>query len=45
MLVRWPKQVMITNHNKFDLEEFKALRKAARKVGIGLLPGVELSIK
>lgn len=36
---------VITNHNKFDLDEFKALRKKARKSGIGLLPGVELSIK
>ena len=34
----------ITNHNKFDMGEFKALRKAARKRGIGLLPGVELSV-
>lgn len=36
---------VITNHNKFDLEEFKNLRKKARKVGVGLLPGIELSIK
>lgn len=36
---------VITNHNKFDLEEFKRLRKKARKQGIGLLPGIELSIK
>ncbi|MDO5648119.1 TrlF family AAA-like ATPase [Paracoccus sp. (in: a-proteobacteria)] len=36
---------VITNHNKFDLEEFKALRKRARKSGIGVLPGVELSVK
>lgn len=36
---------VITNHNKFDLDEFKALRKKARKSGIGLLPGIELSIK
>lgn len=35
---------VITNHNKFDMGEFKALRKAARKRGIGLLPGVELSV-
>lgn len=35
---------VITNHNKFDLQEFKALRRAARQRGIGLLPGVELSI-
>lgn len=36
---------VITNHNKFDLAEFKALRKRARKAGIGILPGVELSVK
>lgn len=35
---------VITNHNKFDAEEFKALRKRARKEGIGLLPGLELSV-
>jgi predicted ATPase len=35
---------VITNHNKFDTDEFKALRKRARKEGIGLLPGVELSV-
>ncbi|MGD1881202.1 MAG: TrlF family AAA-like ATPase [Paracoccaceae bacterium] len=35
---------VITNHNKFDAGEFKALRKRARKVDIGLLPGVELSV-
>lgn len=34
----------IANHNKFDKEEFKALRKKARKEEIYLLPGVELSI-
>jgi len=34
---------VITNHNKFDFEEFKALRKTAQKKGIALLPGVELS--
>lgn len=36
---------VITNHNKFDINEFKALRKQARKVDIGVLPGVELSVK
>lgn len=36
---------VITNHNKFDLLEFKALRKAARKKDIYLLAGVELSVK
>ena len=35
----------ITNHNKFDREEFKALQKAARKEDIHLLPGIELSVK
>ena len=35
---------VITNHNKFDHDEFKALRSTAKKKGIGLLPGVELSI-
>ena len=34
----------ITNHNKFDAAEFKVLRKKARKNGICLLPGVELSV-
>lgn len=35
---------VITNHNKFDFEEFKALRKTAQKKGIVLLPGIELSV-
>jgi chromosome segregation protein len=35
---------VITNHNKFDADEFKALRKRARREGIRLLPGVELSV-
>ena len=35
---------VITNHNKFDFEEFRSLRKTARKKGIELLPGVELSV-
>ncbi|MFP4346851.1 MAG: TrlF family AAA-like ATPase [Desulfococcaceae bacterium] len=35
---------VITNHNKFDIQEFKALRKTARKKGIFLLPGIELSV-
>lgn len=35
---------VITNHNKFDCAEFKALRKTAQKKGIALLPGVELSV-
>ena len=36
---------VLTNHNKFDLNEFKAIRKKSRKDGICVLPGVELSIK
>ncbi len=35
---------VITNHNKFDFDEFKALRKTAQKKDIALLPGVELSV-
>lgn len=35
---------VITNHNKFDIDEFKALRKTAGKQGIFLMPGVELSV-
>lgn len=35
---------VVTNHNKFAPDEFIALRKAARREGIGLLPGVELSV-
>lgn len=35
---------VITNHNKFDFNEFKSLRSTARKKNIGLLPGVELSV-
>ena len=36
---------VLTNHNKFDKEEFKALRAKATKKGIGLFPGVEFSLK
>ena len=36
---------VITNHNKFCLDEYIALRKAAIKEGIFLMPGVELSVK
>jgi chromosome segregation protein len=36
---------VITNHNKFDRDEFKTLSKLARKEDIFLLPGVELSVK
>lgn len=35
---------VIANHNKFDKDEFKALRKKAKKKDIHLLPGVELSV-
>ena len=35
---------IITNHNKFDYGEFKALRRTAGKQDILLLPGVELSV-
>lgn len=35
---------IITNHNKFNLSEFKELRKEALKEEIYLLPGVELSV-
>lgn len=36
---------VITNHNKFDKAEFVALRKTAKKEGIGLFAGVEFSLK
>ncbi|CRH18282.1 TrlF family AAA-like ATPase [Carnobacterium maltaromaticum] len=35
----------ITNHNKFDFKEYKALQKKASRKGITILPGVELSVK
>ncbi|MDR0608855.1 MAG: hypothetical protein LBG58_01980 [Planctomycetaceae bacterium] len=35
---------VVTNHNKFDFGEFKALRSEAKRRNIGLLPGVELSV-
>ena len=35
---------VITNHNKFDCEEFKALSKTAKNKGVFLLPGMELSV-
>lgn len=35
----------ITNHNKFELKEFKALRKYAKRFNIVLLPGVEFEVK
>lgn len=36
---------VITNHNKFDRDEFRQLRKVARRENIYLLPGIELSVK
>lgn len=36
---------VITNHNKFDQQEFKALRKGAAKAGVFLLPGVEIEVQ
>ncbi|MFT4204799.1 MAG: hypothetical protein QM610_12910 [Chitinophagaceae bacterium] len=36
---------IVTNHNKFDKNEFVALRKKALKEGIGLFAGVEFSLK
>jgi len=36
---------VITNHNKFDLSEFKSLRQCAEKEDIFLLAGVEFSLK
>ncbi|MCX6584111.1 MAG: histidinol-phosphatase [Candidatus Aminicenantes bacterium] len=35
---------IITNHNKFDKDEFTALKKKARNEEIYLIPGVELSV-
>ncbi|MDR0816314.1 MAG: AAA family ATPase [Desulfovibrio sp.] len=35
---------VISNHNKFNFDEFKALGKTAQNEGIFLLPGVELSL-
>lgn len=36
---------VITNHNKFDENEYKAIRRSAKKQNILILPGVELSVK
>lgn len=36
---------VVTNHNKFALDEFKSLKKKARQQQVGLLPGIELSVK
>lgn len=35
---------VVSNHNKYDADEFKTLRKKALKEEIFLLPGVELSV-
>ena len=35
---------VITNHNKFDIDEYKALKKVAKKENIWLVAGVELSV-
>ncbi len=34
----------LTNHNKFDFEQYKAIRKKASREDIYVLPGVELNI-
>lgn len=36
---------VITNHNKFDYGEYKAIRSAAKEKDIFILPGTELTIK
>lgn len=36
---------VITNHNKFDLDEYKGLKRKAKKEKITMFPGVELSVK
>ena len=36
---------VITNHNKFNKNEFKALKKKALENGIALFPGVEFSLR
>ena len=35
---------VVTNHNRFNFDEFKAPRRRARKSEIDILPGVELSV-
>ncbi len=35
---------VITNHNKFDLDEFNSLQRKAKEEEIYLLPGVEFSV-
>ena len=36
---------VVTNHNHFDRDEYKILRKLGAKEGILILPGVELGVK
>lgn len=36
---------VITNHNKFDIGEYKALRRAGKRKDVFILPGVELSVR
>lgn len=36
---------IITNHNKFDYDQYKAIKKTAKRNEIFILPGVELSVK
>lgn len=36
---------VITNHNKFDYSEYRAIKRSAKRNDIFILPGVELSVK
>lgn len=36
---------IITNHNKFDRDEYNAIRKAAIREEIFILPGIEFTVK
>jgi hypothetical protein len=35
---------VVTNHNKFNIEEFKSIKKTAKKEDIFMMSGVELSV-
>jgi len=35
---------VVTNHNKFNLDEYKAIKKRAKKENIFIMPGLELSV-
>jgi predicted ATPase len=35
---------IITNHNKFNFDEYRAIKKRAKKEDIFIMPGVELSV-